>query len=440
MTDWSLPGDRLETKFGPKKPLYNEHEAITEANRCIYCVDAPCVSACPTDIDIPNFIHKISTANIRGAARTILADNLLGASCGKVCPVEVLCAGACVYNHWGRQPIEIGRLQDFATAAALGLDAALIAKNKKSKTGKRVACIGAGPASLAAAGHLALDGHSVVLFEQKKVPGGLNALGIAPYKMKGDGALAEAKFIVGLGDIELRTGVGVVDGEAGEGQVSAASLLADYDAVFVGIGLGPDNGLGIDGEEGQGVHGAVALIERVKSDASLSFDGVSRAVVVGAGNTAIDIARQLAMLGVADVAMVYRKDEAAMSGYGHEMPGARQSGVRLLEHRQPKAVERDAEGKLTGLVVSRTDGGDDETLGCDLVAVAIGQSRLTKLAAAFDGVELDPKGRVAVDEATCRTGNAKVYAGGDCVNGGAEVVNAAQHGKLAARAITQSFA
>ncbi|MBX3271509.1 MAG: FAD-dependent oxidoreductase [Sandaracinaceae bacterium] len=423
-----LPEGRLETRLPDKAPRYTRGEAITEANRCIYCSDAPCVAACPTGIEIPTFIHKIATDNVRGAARTIFGANLLGTSCARVCPVEVLCAGSCVYNAWGRPPIEIGRLQRYATESALEADAALLARTKKPSTGKRVACIGAGPASLAAAGHLALDGHSVTLFEKRAYPGGLNTTGVAPYKLHAHDALAEVDMVLALGDIEVKTGVEI-------DEAKARALLADYDAVFIGIGLGPDRFLGL---EGPGVVGATAYIERLKLDPTTSLAGIERALVVGGGNTAIDVARELAQLGVPDVAMVYRGTEAKMSGYAHEMVGARKDGVRLVESRQPIAAVREGE-RLVGLRVARTDGEGEETLSCDLVAVAAGQSRLTGLARAFEGVALDDAGRVVVDDATCRTGNPKVYAGGDCVNGGKEVVNAAQHGKLAARAITLSF-
>jgi len=424
----SLADGRLETQLPDKAPLYTRGEAITEANRCIYCSDAPCVVACPTSIDIPTFIHKIATDNVRGSARTIFANNLLGYSCARVCPVEVLCAGSCVYNEWGRAPIEIGRLQRYATESALMLDKDLVSRTRADATGKKVACIGGGPASLAAAGHLALDGHSVTIFEKNKWGGGLNTTGVAPYKLHAPDSLREVEMILGLGDIELKTGVEIDD-------AAAVKLLDDYDAVFVGIGLGPDNYLGLDGP---GVVGATAYIERLKLDPSTSLDGVKTALVVGGGNTAIDVARELALLGVPDVAMVYRKTEKVMSGYEHEMVGARKDGVRLVENRQPVAVEYDGE-TITGLRCEKTDGEGEETLAGDLIALAVGQSRLTKLAAAFEGVALDDKGRVVVDEATNRTGNPKVYAGGDCVNGGKEVVNAAEHGKLAARAITSGF-
>ncbi len=433
-----LDAKRLETQLKDKAPLYTRSEALAEASRCIYCSDAPCVKACPTGIDIPTFIHKIATDNVKGSARTIFESNLLGASCARVCPVEVLCAGSCVYNHWGRPPIEIGRLQRYATESALLRDPELLSRTRKPPTGMKIACIGGGPASLAAAGHLALDGHSVTIFEQKALGGGLNTTGVAPYKLMAEDSLREVEMILGLGDIELRTGVKVVSGEAGAGEVSAAALAKDYDAVFIGIGLGPDTFLSIEGEEGPGVVGATAYIERLKLDPALTLRA-ERVIVVGGGNTAIDVARELAQLGVPDVAMVYRRTAKVMSGYAHEMDGARHDGVRLIENRQPVRVLREGD-RVIGLEVEPTDGsGARETLPCDLVALAIGQSRLTQLAAAFPGVELDGKGRVLVDDATCRTGNAKVYAGGDCVNGGKEVVNAAQHGKLAARAITASF-
>lgn len=440
-----LPKERLETRLKDKKPPYSDAEAVAEANRCIYCSDAPCINACPTGIDIPTFIHKIATGNVKGAARTIFEENLLGTSCARVCPVDVLCVGDCVYNHWGRPPIQIGRLQRYATETALARDPELLSRTKRPSTGKKIALIGAGPASLACAGHLALDGHKAVIFEKKRLPGGLNTLGIAPYKLKADDALREIEFVLGLGDVELKTGASVVTGAVKDSDVSAADLLEDYDAVFVGVGLGTDSALGIPGEDGPGVHGAVRFIERLKSDPSLSLDGVKSAVVLGGGNTAIDAARELALLGVKDVAMVYRRDAVKMSGYAHEMEGARKEAVRLVEDRVPVEILRDGSGQLTGLVVAPAKDGKPiagapaEIVACDLIAVAIGQARLTELALAFEGVKLDDKGRVVVDEATCRTGNAKVYAGGDCVNGGKEVVNAAQHGKLAARAITAAL-
>jgi dihydropyrimidine dehydrogenase (NAD+) subunit PreT len=431
-----LPTGRLEERFTEKKPLYTPAEALAEANRCLYCVDAPCIKACPTAIDIPTFIRKIATDNVKGAARTILTANLLGESCGQVCPVEVLCAGDCVYNDWGRDPIKIGRLQHFAVTETLKREPRLF--TRKAATGKKVALVGAGPASIAAAGYLALEGHEAVIFEKKEIPGGLNTLGIAPYKMKGDAALAEIAWILSIGGVELRTGVEVVKGDAGAGQVSSAELLRDYDAVFLGLGLGPDSHLGIPGEEGAGVVGAVALIERIKSHPGLELEGVKRAVVVGGGNTALDALHELALLGVSTM-MVYRRSEAEMTGYEHELAAARLDGGTLVENRVPVAVLREGE-RVTGLRVAdasegRAVPGTEADLPADLIVVAIGQSRATQVALAFDGVALDSKGRVLVDAATHRTGNARVYSGGDCVNGGKEVVNAVAEAKVAVRAM-----
>jgi dihydropyrimidine dehydrogenase (NAD+) subunit PreT len=443
---YDLPEHRLEQKLPEKKPLYSEAEAVAEANRCLYCADAPCIKACPTGIDIPTFIRKIATTNVKGSARTIFENNLLGYSCARVCPVEVLCAGDCVYNQWGRDPIQIGRLQRYATFEALKKDPQLVARTKRPATGKRIALIGAGPASLAAAGHLALDGHSCVIFEQKKIPGGLNSLGIAPYKLQAEDSLVEIDFIKQLGDVEIRCGISVVEKATNDSEIAGSELLASFDAVFIGIGLGPDNNLAIPGEDGPGVEGATAWIERLKSDANLNLDGLQRVLVIGGGNTAIDVARELALLGVPEVSMVYRRDAKAMSGYHHEMDGARREGVRLLENRQPTAVVRDGKtNKVIALRVAPLENGKaskgaEEEIPCDWIALAIGQSRLTALAKAFPGVELDERGRVKVDDASCQTGNSNVYAGGDCVNGGKEVVNAAQHGKLAARAISASLA
>jgi hypothetical protein len=210
-----LPDGRLEQRFSESKPAYCAAEAVTEANRCLYCVEAPCIKACPTGIDIPNFIHKISTGNTTGAARTILKENILGASCARVCPVEVLCAGACVYNAWGREPIAIGRLQRFATEETMETRSmASLLPAKKPPTGKKIALVGAGPASVAAAGLLALEGHQAVIFEKKNIPGGLNSLGIAPYKQSGKQALEEIEWVMGLGDVQLMTGVSVVPGSS----------------------------------------------------------------------------------------------------------------------------------------------------------------------------------------------------------------------------------
>jgi glutamate synthase (NADPH/NADH) small chain len=444
----SLPHDRLETELADKKPLFTDAEAKAEAERCLYCADAPCIKACPTSIDIPTFIKKIATGNVRGSARTILEQNLLGYSCARVCPVEVLCAGSCVYEAWGREPIAIGRLQRFATEHALADEARPLLVPAAHKTGKKVACIGAGPASLAFAGTLALEGHEAVIFEKKPVAGGLNTTGIAPYKLKAEDAVHETELVVKLG-VELRTGV-EVGPDDGPSAISGKKLLETYDAVFVGVGLGADTKLGVPGEDGPGVFGATAWIEQMKLEmpkAEREELRGKRVLVVGGGNTAIDVARECAQLGAADVAMVYRRGTKEMSGYEHELDAGRVEGVRFVQHVQPVAFVRDASGALTALRVAKTDehakpiAGTEHDLPCDMVALAIGQSKLRSIAKELPGVELDARGCVVVtDASTCQTGNPKVFAGGDCINGGKEVVNAVADGRNAARALMARWA
>ena len=417
-----IPVSRLENRIADAKPTYSQGEAVTEANRCLYCHDAPCINACPTGIDIPGFIRKIATGNVRGSAKAILSANLLGYSCARVCPVEVLCVGACVYNDWHRYPpIAIGRLQRYAVETVLEQGAGPTLLDKAPPTTKKVACVGAGPASLACAGYLALEGVNVTLFEKRALPGGLNVTGVAPYKMHVDGAMLEVDYIRSLG-VEIRSGL-----EVGAG-VSAADLLRDHDAVFLGLGLGADAKLGIPGEAGAGVLGATEWIERMKLDAGYGAPAVKRALVIGGGNTAIDAARELAKLGIPEVTMVYRRSAADMPGYLHEMDLARKEGVLLLESAVPQAFVRDGAGALSGLKLA-----DGREVACELAVLAIGQAKLCEVVTQFPGVALDDKGRVVVDEFG-RTGNPKVFAGGD-VLGGELVVTAAQEAKRAARAI-----
>lgn len=418
-------GKRLESAIPDHKPTYTPGQAAAEANRCLYCHDAPCVTACPTGIDIPGFIRKIATGNLPGSARAILSANILGYSCARVCPVEVLCAGACVHQHQGEPTIAIGRLQRYAVEAAFERGDAAKLLRRAPATGKKVACVGGGPASLACAAYLALEGVAVTVFEKRGLAGGLNATGVAPYKMHVEGAEREVDLVRELG-VTIETGV-----EVGR-DLAPAKLVADYDAVFLGVGLGADARLGIPGEDGPGVSGATAWIEQVKTQPGFALGEVRRAVVVGGGNTAIDAARELANLGVPDVVLAYRRGEKDMSGYAHELELARSEGVRLVEHAVPKAFVRAESGTLTGLEMA-----DGRTLDADLVLVAIGQARLGESPAVrdFPAVAVDAKGWIVADPGTGRTGNPKVFAGGDALSGGELVVTAAQDGKRAARAI-----
>ncbi len=420
-----LPDGRLESKLADLKPVYTDGEAIAEANRCLYCHDAPCIAACPTGIDIPTFIRKIGTENLRGSARTILSANLLGYSCARVCPVEVLCAGACVYNAWHRTPIAIGRLQRYATERLVASGGAASLLTKAPANGKRVACVGAGPASLACAGYLALEGCTVTVYEKRAVAGGLNVTGVAPYKMHAEGGLAEVAFIRSLG-VEFRTGV-----EVGR-SILPERLLKEHDAVFLGCGLGTDSALDIPGAHGEGVTGAVGWIERMKLERGFGLAEVKHAVVIGGGNTAIDAARELARLGVPDVAILYRRTEADMSGYKHELSHAREEGVRLIERATPEAFVRE-DGALRAVRLA-----DGREFACELAALAIGQGSLGSLASAFAGVKTDARGRVEVEALTGRTSNPKLWVGGDAT-GGELVVTAVQDGKRAARSIARAL-
>lgn len=432
-----LPAQRPEEALADHHPTYSPGEAVAEAQRCLYCFDAPCVQACPTEIDIPSFIRKIGTGNTRGAARTILSSNVNALSCARVCPVEVLCAGACVYNHrdGGQPAIAIGRLQQFAMQQAY--DQGTVHKllgPKAEPSGKRVALVGAGPASLACAAQLTLRGHSCTILEQRSLPGGLNTHGVAPYKMKAADALREAQMVLDLG-VTLKLGVTVGT------DVTAQALLDENDAVFLGVGLGADGTSGAEGEDLTGVWGAVALIERIKTAPGSVTDNVGHAVVIGGGNTAIDVARELKALGVPEVTMVYRRGPEAMSAYSHEQDDARREGVRFLHWHAPVAYR--GEGRVQRVTLARTrmeDGrlvtvaGTETDIPAQLVGLAVGQGKLAQLCTSFSGVEFE-KGRVVVDSATGATGNPKVFAGGDVANGAKEVVNATAEGKRAALAI-----
>ncbi len=419
---------RSESVFTDFKEPYTREQAIIEANRCLYCHDAPCVTACPTSIDIPQFIRKIGTDNVRGSARTILDANIHGMSCARVCPVEVLCVGACVHNHQGVPPIQIGKLQRYATDVAYENGWRFFEAGPE--TGKRVALVGAGPASLACAHELRRFGHACTIYDKRPVVGGLNTTGVAPYKMRVDRSLAEVEWILGIGGIEVRTGV-----EVGTSP-TWAELEAEHDAVFLGFGLGVDTPMNVPGEDLTGVWGAVDFIERMKLS-KVSVSTVRNAVVIGGGNTALDAVRELLGLGARSVTMIYRGTEEAMSGYQHEWEAARQDGARALWQTVP--VEFLGRDRLEGLRCLRVDDdkrpilGTELELDAELALVAIGQAKLGELVAALPGVRVE-RGRVLVD-ADGFTGRAKFYAGGDCANGGMEVVNASAEGKRAARAI-----
>ena len=422
------PIQRSESAFTDFKLPLMRDAAVAEANRCLFCHDAPCITACPTAIDIPQFIRKIASDNVRGSAKTIFESNILGMSCARVCPVEVLCVGACVYNDLEQPPIEIGKLQRYATDAAY--DAGWRFFEPGTPTGRRVALIGSGPASLAAAHELRRLGHACTIFEKRAVVGGLNATGVAPYKMRSDRAMTEVDWVLSIGGIEVRTQVTVgVD-------VTLEALEREFDAVFVGVGLGADSRLGVPGEELPGVHGAVAWIESMKLG-RVDHASIRRAAVIGGGNTAIDVVREVLGLGVPHVEMIYRGARDGMSGYAHEWTAALAEGAHAEWRAVPVAIE--GSGRVERVCCVRADDskrpipGSDFAVEADLVLLAIGQSKLGAMLVGLPGIVVEA-GRIRTD-AHGFTGRAKWYAGGDCTNGGKEVVNAAAEGKRAAHAI-----
>jgi dihydropyrimidine dehydrogenase (NAD+) subunit PreT len=427
-----IPSDRSESIFTDFKPPYDDDGAMTEANRCLYCHDAPCIRACPTEIDIPTFIRKISTGNPKGAARTILDANIFGTSCARVCPVEVLCVGACVYNNLHQPPIQIGKLQRWATDQAMAAQWRFF--HAGPANGRSVGLIGGGPASLAAAHELRTLGYACTIYEKRPVIGGLNTTGVAPYKLRADDSVAEVQYVLGIGGIEVRTGV-----EVGT-DVTLEAIEAAHDAVFVGVGLGADSAMRVPGEDLAGIHGAVEWIERMKLG-KVDLSNVKVAAVVGGGNTAVDAVRELRWLGVPLVYLLYRGDEKGMSGYAHEWHAGRVESVRAMWHVVPAAYEGD--GQVKTVVLQHLDEHKRPIVGklsrfdADLVLLAIGQGKLGTMFGNLPGITLE-KGRVVTD-AVGFTGRPKWWAGGDAANGGKEVVNAVAEGRDAARAMHKSL-
>lgn len=432
-----LSEDAYAENFSDLHPLLEPHEAMVEADRCYFCYDAPCMQACPTSIDIPQFIRQISTDNPTGSAKTIFEQNILGGMCARVCPTETLCEQVCVREVAEGKPVKIGQLQRYATDHYMR-ENDTTPFERAASTGKRIAVVGAGPAGLSCAHRLAVHGHDVVVFDAKEKAGGLNEFGIASYKSVDNFAAREVEFVLSIGGIELKTGMRLGD------NLDLAELRSSYDAVFLSIGLGGVNALGLDGEDKDGSLDAVDYIADLRQANDLSKLPVGRRVVViGGGMTAVDIAVQTSLLGAEDVTIAYRRGQDRMNASEYEQHLAQTSGVKIMTWAQPKTLVG-ANGSITAIELERTaeeDGrlvgtGSVVTLPADMVFKAVGQTLVQSDLG--DGVALE-KGRIVVDE-NRKTNLADVWAGGDCVLGGEDLtVTAVEDGKIAAESINAAL-
>ena len=419
--------------FADAHPPLTAVQALLEAERCYYCFDAPCTTACPTGIDIPTFIARIAQGNLRGAARTILEENVLGGMCARVCPTEVLCEQACVRCTQEDKPVEIGALQRHATDAYFAQPGAPLF-SRAAASGKRVAVVGAGPAGLACAHRLAMMGHAVTLFDDKPKLGGLNEYGLATYKTVDDFAQKEIRWLLSIGGIEVRP-----KHSLGR-DMHLDALARDFDAVFLGLGLAGVNTLGIAEPASTAARAAVDFIAELRQAPSPAAVPVGRRVVViGGGMTAVDAAVQSKLLGAEDVTMVYRRGPEAMSASGHEQQWAQTNGVRIKHWGAPQQVLV-ADGRVRGVRFARTalqgerlvDTDERFDIEADMVLTAIGQV----FEAQPLGLSLDLKGGRIATDAEGKSSHPKIWAGGDCRAGGRDLtVEAVQHGKLAAMSI-----
>jgi len=418
-------------------PAYTPQEALVEANRCLFCFDAPCIQACPTGIDVPSFIKKITTGNLTGAGRTILSANILGASCGRVCPTEVLCEGACVMLDREREPIKIGRLQRYATDHVYENHLRLL-EPAAQKSGKRVAILGAGPAGLGCAAELAQLGHQASVFEKKSLGGGLNTYGIAYYKMAPEISLAEVDMVKDLG-VEFHYGT-----EIGK-DISGPELEKEFDAIFIGLGLDKGAELAIRGEHLPEVIDALDFIEQIHTKPLHQVPIGERVAVIGGGNTAIDAVTQAKRLGAERAVLIYRRTQKLMPAYEFEQELAKADGCEFMFGAVPLEILTDNTGHVAGLKLARTvaNNGNLQVLPgtewvepFDMVIKAIGeQKQAALLKQLFPNLQLDHRGAIQHNPETGQTSLPHVFTGGDCANGGREVVDAVADGKRAARAI-----
>lgn len=427
-----------DARFAEIHPPLDTHAAAIESNRCLFCYDAPCTAACPTHIDVPRFIKKIATDNLRGSALTILDSNVLGLSCSRVCPVDVLCEGACVMVRDNYKPIEIGRLQRFAMDRFYENPAPQWTTPVPIIRTEKLACIGGGPASLACAAELRRRGYAVTVIDNRPLPGGLNTYGVAEYKLRPQDSQREVEMIRSLG-VEFRQAM------VGD-TTSLDDIENEFALIFLGMGLGAMQQLSIAGESLPGVLDALTFIERYKTTPDFRVRG--RVAVLGGGNTAIDAANASVRLGADEVHLFYRRSEREMPAFKSEYDHSKVEGVRFHWLSQPIEIIG-ADGRATAvrfqqmrLAAPDQDGrcavtpipGSLHDFACDLVIPAIGQERLAALLENTRNMAVK-NGLVQVDRATGRTTNPRYFAGGDCVNGGREVVDAVADGKRAALAM-----
>jgi len=424
----------VAARLGEMAPPLTVDEARVEADRCYFCYDAPCVEACPTGIDIPGFIGKIRSGNLRGAATTILDSNILGGSCARVCPTEILCEEACVRTAQEGKPVTIGSLQRHATDALMEMGVQPF--TRAAATGKRIAVVGAGPAGLACAHRLALLGHDVVIYEARPKPGGLNEYGIAAYKVVEDFAAREVAFILGIGGITIEYGTPL------GADLTLDHLRQRFDAVFLGLGLGAARQAGVPGEDLPGVMDAISYIELLRQEPEAAA-GLARGavIVLGGGNTAIDAATQIRMLGAETVTMVYRRGPAEMGATKVEQDWAQTHGVTIRYFLAPSRIEARPQGGLllhlrrTRLAEGKLVQTEDEvTLTADLILKAVGQSFVPAALQAGEAPALQA-GRILVN-AEFQTSLPGVFAGGDSIGPGEDLtVQAVAQGRDAALSI-----
>ncbi|MEZ4774043.1 MAG: NAD(P)-dependent oxidoreductase [Bacteroidia bacterium] len=435
MAEYKRPVNQqeFEENFAHVHPLMNETQAYYESSRCLYCYDAPCVNACPTGIDIPLFIRQIQTGNVSGAAKTIYEDNFFGFACGKVCPTDVLCEGACVYNHQDVKPIEIGRLQAFATDHVLALDKRLFTSGRPN--GYRIAVIGAGPAGISCACELRMLGYEVDIFEAKNQPSGLTIYGVAPYKISNEQALAEVRWL------EKQFGFHIHYDHLIESEDQLRQMEETYDAIFLGIGLGLTKSLNLPGEDLENSLGAVEFIENLRTLQHNVTTG-KKVIVLGGGNTAMDAASEASRLGSEQVIIAYRRGKREMSAYSFEYELAKLVGAKGLFYVQPIEIIGTTQVEGVKFVrLSATSGqltpipGSEFIESCDMVIRATGQEKQVHFLERIKDLKWDGSGRIEIDTLTFQTGNPRYFAAGDAVNGGAEVVNAVAEGKKAAKGI-----